>query len=183
MIKFFLQHDIGKGLLAMAVERVTAGEAEAEYQNLVSDLVTPLLALEAHATPIREGQGPSQTQGVQEIASKIEPCAIAYASLKQCSYLKSKAAKKPDSAEGVSAVERVGLLSKRLDEAAAFAVLHELELNFTERMWLGRMLAAFFVSNPTGFFLLWLGVSNLKTPVFRLPGSGHLSLGLVCARV
>ena len=106
MIKFFLQHDIGKGLLAMAVERVTTGEAEAEYQNLVSDLVTPLLALEAHATPIREGQGPSQTQGVQEIASKIEPCAIAYASLKQCSDLKSKAAKKPDSAEGVSAVER-----------------------------------------------------------------------------
>ena len=39
----------------MAVERVTTREAE--YQNLVSDLVTPLLALEAHATPIREGKG------------------------------------------------------------------------------------------------------------------------------
>ena len=67
MVRFFLQHEIGKDLMAMAVERVTTGEAEAEYQNLVSDLVIPLLELEALVTPIREGHGPSQTQGVQAI--------------------------------------------------------------------------------------------------------------------
>ena len=133
---FFLQHDTGKSLLALASERVQNGEAEAAFQQAREALAPHLKELEEASESISDGKGPPETEGVAAIVSRVEPAANALAAVKQCKFLKTKAAKKSECGEGLSAVDLAANDEKRLQKAVVSVVQNELSLNLAEHLQL-----------------------------------------------
>ena len=143
MSRFFIQHEIGKALVALATERVENGRAEADYQELLKGLRSPLDGLHQAAQQIAKSPA-AKSKGVAHIVQDLSPVVESLQELEACAFLKRKAAQKADSETGLSAVETVQSCSDRLSKAAVTMVQHELSMNVSEHLRLGCLPVAAF---------------------------------------
>ncbi|CAE7328313.1 unnamed protein product, partial [Symbiodinium sp. CCMP2592] len=136
MIRFFLQHDVGKDLMSMAISRVQEGELEADFQALVrvAEKEVSTLACAAAKPPLPEASGCSL--GPDVLAQAIAPAFEAVASLKACKFLKSKQSKKALGEDGTLPAESVASLEKQLSNAAVQLVSPDLSCTVTEHLLL-----------------------------------------------
>ena len=131
MVRFFLQHEVGKALLAMAIERVEHGEAEAAFQACCEVMSSALGELEKEEEASRERQ---TSCGIAALKEKVSPAATALTELQGCSYLNSKGKKKDGSAAQCPIVIDS---KKRLSKAAVSLVTVELGASLVEHLCLG----------------------------------------------
>ena len=88
LTRFFLQHESGKALLAMAAEKVHGGEAEEEFQLTREAFTAALEDLRSAAGKVVDVRSPSQ--GVHTVCDQVRPAVNALLAMKQCQFLKSK---------------------------------------------------------------------------------------------
>ena len=132
MVRFFLQHEVGKALLAMGLECVEHGEAEAAFQACCEVMSSALRELENEAQASQEGHAASR--GIAALKEKVSPAACALAELRGCSYLKSKSKKKDGGADQCPIVFDS---TKHLSNAAVSLVTVELGASLIEHLRLG----------------------------------------------
>ncbi|CAJ1451098.1 unnamed protein product [Effrenium voratum] len=92
MTRFFLQHEIGKALLAMATERVDHGEAEAAFQEACGQVSSHVGELTAVLTEAPH----KQSRGIQIIEDFVKPAMMALQKLKACEFVQKKSPKRAE---------------------------------------------------------------------------------------
>ena len=141
LLRFFLQHDVGKALLAMGCERVQEGELEGEYQGLARVAEE---AVQQLATAVQDASSQGTSQGVQALVDALSPVAAALQELKGCSFLKSKQAKKP-LVDGTLPGDILIGLEKRFSSNAIKLVDPDLRQTLKEHLLLGCNFVLFLV--------------------------------------
>ena len=129
VVRFFLQHDVGKSVMGMAVQRLEHGEAEAEFQEICAHLENLIGCAEVQAKEFAEQ---NSSKGIAEVKQLVGPALSKLDELKACRFGKSKAAKKEGGAAGT-----IAELQKRLSEAASQLVTVELTFTLLEHLRLG----------------------------------------------
>ena len=123
VLRFFLQHEVGKSLVGMATQRVETGEAEAEFQKAKADADLALELLEQVDT--------KGGLGIAAIKESVSPALEAVQEAQKCRFLKSKVAKKQELSNVIAEMQ------KRLSEASVKLLAAELESTLHEHLCLG----------------------------------------------